>query len=106
MVTNNNSEGFISGEFLPEIDIQWVKFSRDLNFQRQTGLPTMSVTMRVVYQLGSFELVLQVDSLPKKIEDLEELLRQKVVGFADALKISALKDINIPNRENYGDLQT
>jgi len=56
----------MSGEFLPEIDIQWVKFSRDLNFQRQTGLPTMSVTMRVVYQLGSFELVLQVDSLPKK----------------------------------------
>ena len=69
--------------------------SRDLAFQRQIGEKLISVTVRIDYPHGSFDLTFPADSFPTEEPGINEL-RAKIIQFADDLKLSALTQIHTP----------
>ncbi len=80
----------------PKIDICLSDLFRDMRLERQTGIHTISATLKVVYPLGEFELTVQAQPSARIDTEIVSAIQRAVVEFADQLKESARSHIRAP----------
>ena len=73
------------------IDIQWTQYTRNLR------IGGAGVTLRIVHELGEFDLTLPIKPPLPPVEQIEDTLKGLVQAFAAQLSLAAQDGIAVPD---------